>query len=139
MRELEDIFKKLVEEKLKEKEKILQEAEEKKKEVLKRLEEDADKKWRKWYEKEKEALLRKQKEEMFNVKLDSKKIILKEKEKIWEEVLSGVRDFLASHKEFLPKRELITKEGKEETRVDIEDFLHFLKEKYIARQEEFFL
>jgi len=138
MSELNKIFQSLFEEKQKEKEGILKEAQEKKHAVLKELKEEAKKYHERWYKKSCDNILRKKQEDIFSGQLNSKQKILEEKEIIWKEVLDAIKDYLTKHKEDMPKRELVTKEGVKKVDIDIDEFLEFLKEKYAPQTEEFF-
>ncbi|UCG34633.1 MAG: hypothetical protein JSW17_03830 [Candidatus Omnitrophota bacterium] len=138
MSELNKIFQSLFEEKQKEKEGILKEAQEKKESVLRELEEEAKKHYERWYKKSRDNILRRKQEEIFGTQLNSKQVILEEKEKIWKEALGAVKDYLSKHKEDMPKRELVTKEGVKKIDIDMDEFLKFLKEKYASQTEDFF-
>jgi len=138
MEGLEKIFFKLLEEKNNQKQAILKEAQNEKLQILKDLEEEAKKYFEGWFKKKKDSLLRRKQDEVFNLRLNYKKGTLLEKEKILKESFEKVEEFLLSHREFLPKKELVTKKDKKEVDIDLEDFLTFLKSYYAPQIEEFF-
>ncbi len=130
MNDVDKLLEKLKEEKLKEKEKILFEAEGEKKEILKKIEEEVDNYFGDLFEKEKNKLIAYKRESLFKRELEAKKEILEKKERMAQVALEKIKEFLEKNIHLVPEKEIITKEEKIKERVDIDEFLKFLKEKY---------
>ncbi len=137
MEGLEKIFLRLEEENKKKAEAILKEAISSKADILKELEEEAIKHFEYWFQEEKAQLLRKREENIFNFKMESKKSFLEKKEEILEKALKEVEQFLTLHREYLPKKEVVTKDGKKEVTLEIDEFIDFLRKFYAPQLEDF--
>ena len=130
MNELDKLFNKLKEEKLKEKEKILHEAQEKRKEILKDIEKEAEDYFNNLFEESKKRLIAQEKENLFKKEIKIRKEILEKKERIIQVALEKVKNFLEKNPHFIPEKEIILRKEKIKERLSIEEFLNFLKEKY---------
>lgn len=130
MNELDKLFNKLKEEKLKEKEKILHGAQEKRKEILKDIEKEAEDYFNNLFEESKERLIAQEKENLFKEELKMRKEILERKERIIQVALEKVKNFLEKNPHLIPEKEIVCRKERIKEKLNIEEFLNFLKEKY---------
>ncbi len=137
MDDLNKLLDKLYQEKCAEKEHIIEEAQQKRKEILNNLRQEIETYFENWLKEEKQKVLAKKQEEIFFQKREATREILERQDMIINKALKTVEKFLQENQQYLPHKEMITKKGKEKIRVDVGEFLVFLKEKHWTKIKSF--
>lgn len=127
-----EFLEKLLEDKRKEAQRIIEEAKKQAKEIEKQIEKEAEEFYKNWFEKEKDKLVRKKREIIFETKSRLEREKLEIREQILKNAFERVLNFLKKNPGYIPEKEIVTKKGVEKVKVAPEEYLELLKKQFIT-------
>jgi vacuolar-type H+-ATPase subunit E/Vma4 len=138
MKELDFFLEKLLKEKEEERKALLNQAQSERNRILRRMEEEAHTQFEVWLKKRQDVFLREMQAQIFDTKQEARGKVLKEKERILNEAFRRLREFIRQNPGCLPKKEIVTKKGRQAVALSEEEVIEFLKDHCYQEIDRFF-